>query len=161
MKKKYGFTLIEAMMAVVILGIIISLSIGQFNEAQIRAKYASLKNNMRNLQTMVETYSINNGGICPGKADALRTEALEKNYWKPFKNPFLGQNDPVKDVEDITSINDLEPGEVLYGGADSNATFIDIFNNSFNDRGSYVIYAVDRVKGALTHNGRIYYVSNN
>lgn len=160
-KKSKGFSLIEMMTAVVILGIIVSLSIGQLNEAQVRARYSSLKVNMRNLQNLAETYSINYGGLYPGNANQLKSDATEKSYWKGFKNPFLGEVDTVKDITQISGLSDLEAGGVLYGGADSNSSFIDIFNNDFNDRGSYVIYGVDRVKGALTFAGRTYYVSNN
>jgi len=159
--KNNGFSLIEMMTAVAILTIILSLSMAQLNEAQVRAKYSSLKVNMRNLQNLVENYSINYGGLYPGIASELKGDAISNKYWKGFKNPFTAQEDSVKDVTDISSLDDLEPGCVLYGGADSNATFVDIFNNNFDDKGSYVIYGVDRVRAPLTISGKIYYVSNN
>ena len=92
-KKEYikGFTLIEVMIVVVILGIIVAIAIPNFLAAQERAKVANVKVNMKTMQLMVETYSTDNRGSYAVNITDLRSEAIAKNYWKELKNPLTSQ----------------------------------------------------------------------
>ena len=83
--KKRGFTLIELMVVVVIIGILAAIAIPNFVKIIGRAKQASVKANMHTLQTTVEGLSIDNDGRYPDNGIDLDTE-LPGN----FKNPYSG-----------------------------------------------------------------------
>jgi prepilin-type N-terminal cleavage/methylation domain-containing protein len=95
-KSKKGFTLIELMVVIVIIGILVAIALPNFIAAQDRAKLSSVKANMHTVQTMLETYAVDWGGIyanaatTAGAATNLKNEASSKSYWKDFKNPFIG-----------------------------------------------------------------------
>jgi len=96
-KSKKGFTLIELMVVIVIIGILVAIALPNFISAQDRAKLSSVKANMHTVQTAVETYGVDWGGVYPaslgdgsGTDEELVREAQSKNYWKGFKNPFDG-----------------------------------------------------------------------
>lgn len=55
-----------------------------------RAPSSSVKANMHTLQTMVETYAVDYGGVYPPSVQVLEKEAKAKGYWKDFTNPTSG-----------------------------------------------------------------------
>ncbi|MEK7434701.1 MAG: type II secretion system protein [Cyanobacteriota bacterium] len=89
-KKAKGFTLIELMVVIVIIGILVAIALPNFISAQDRAKLASVKSNMHTFQTILETYSVDASGNYPGSASDAADSANRGNnkYWKHFKNPF-------------------------------------------------------------------------
>ena len=69
--KKSGFTLVEILIVVVILGILAAIVIPQFTEASIEAKFSSLRTDLQTLRSQIELYKINHNDIPPSFANFM------------------------------------------------------------------------------------------
>src|SRR5882724_7666233 len=86
-RSEKGFTLIELMIVVVIIGILAAIAIPNFIAMQNRAKEGSTKANMHTLQLAAEDYGVTNDGVYATTIDATHiSDRLPGN----FKNPFDG-----------------------------------------------------------------------
>jgi prepilin-type N-terminal cleavage/methylation domain-containing protein len=88
LRTQKGFTLIELMIVVVIIGILASIAIPNFISMQDRAKEGRVKANMHTLQTGVEDFAIQNNRY-PLAADGPNVETLLSGTVVP-ENPFDG-----------------------------------------------------------------------
>jgi type IV pilus assembly protein PilA len=74
MRGDRGFTLIELMIVVVIIGVLVSIGLPQYNNMTNQAKVAAVKNNMHTVQVTVEDFATRNNGTYPPNAGALTVD---------------------------------------------------------------------------------------
>ena len=67
MRAKSGFTLVEILIVVVILGILAAIVIPQFTGASTEAKESSLVSNLQSIRSQVELFKIQHNDILPGE----------------------------------------------------------------------------------------------
>ena len=71
-----GFTIIELLVVIVIIGILVALALPQLFAAQARGRDTDRKNDLKNISQQLETYYNDNDGAYPDDLDTLVTEGL-------------------------------------------------------------------------------------
>jgi len=84
-----GFTLVELLIALMIIGLIAALAIPNLGAMQKRAREASTKSNMHTFQLSAEDYALRNSGAYA--TDAATVAALLPDAGNEFRNPFNKQ----------------------------------------------------------------------
>ena len=76
MKAKGGFTLVEILIVVVILGILAAIVIPQFTNASTEAKRNSLMSNLQTVRSQIQLYKVQHNDNLPGVANGTHTAGL-------------------------------------------------------------------------------------
>ena len=76
MKAKGGFTLVEILIVVVILGILAAIVIPQFTEASTEAKTSSLCTDLQTMRSQIELYKVQHNDDLPSAGTATFIEAM-------------------------------------------------------------------------------------
>ena len=76
--RKSGFTLVEILIVIVVLGILAAIVVPQFTDASTDAKTSSLVSNLQTIRSQIQMYKIQHGGSLPGAGTASVSDALTK-----------------------------------------------------------------------------------
>ena len=109
-----GFTLIELMIVVVIIGILAAIAIPNFIAMENRAKEGSTKANMHTVQLASEDYAVQNDGIYSATMDGTHIANLLPST---FKNPFdasVGSGNAWEDRATFAGTAAATPGIASY-----------------------------------------------
>ncbi|MGB1129116.1 MAG: prepilin-type N-terminal cleavage/methylation domain-containing protein [Haloferula sp.] len=87
-----GFTLVELLVAIVIVAVLASLGAVVANSAKLRANEVGCMNNLKNIGTALHVYSIDHGGRFP---ETSHTSDLEFAWVKALE-PYLGDYDEMR-----------------------------------------------------------------
>lgn len=130
-KNQKGFTIIELLVVIVIIGILVALALPNLFAAQARGRDTERKNDLKNLQQRLETY-FNDNGSYPGEdttamVAALGGAATDDEYVDPRNNAYVydatdGCTTAADDCTDFTLTADLE-NDTDPDAIDANGTY--------------------------------------
>lgn len=140
-KNQEGFTLIELMVVIVIIGILVAIALPNFIGATDRAKIANVKSNAHTVQTMLESYGVDWGGKYPDLVADLEKEAKDGAYWKALSNPFDGG-----------------AGLINYAAAPVGGAVA--YDQTSADDTKYFIYGYDKAKALIKDKGQPFTLTN-
>ena len=106
MKAKSGFTLVEILIVVVILGILAAIVIPQFTEASTEAKESRLCTDLQTMRSQIELYKAQHNDRLPGSETAASAIGSVGNA--TFLQALTGYTDVAGDVQ-------AAPGPNIYG----------------------------------------------
>lgn len=74
MRVKSGFTLVEILIVMVILGILAAIVIPQFTNASEQAKESSLVSDLQTMRSQIELFKVHHNGLVPGAGGGTTPE---------------------------------------------------------------------------------------
>lgn len=77
-RAKRGFTLVEILIVVVILGILAAIVIPQFSQASTDSKVSSIRSNLQSIRSAIALYKIQHDDVIPADGAALATALTTK-----------------------------------------------------------------------------------
>lgn len=80
MKSRGGFTLVEILIVVVILGILAAIVVPQFTEASGEAKESRLMQDLQSVRSQIELYKLQHSGALPGSVTGVDFETAMTGY---------------------------------------------------------------------------------
>lgn len=118
-----GFTLVEILIVVVILGILAAIVVPQFTNAANEARGGNVATQVSTIETQLELFAARNNGTYPDLAgDAEWQVLVDEGYFKSFpRNPF-DNTSTVTSAADTTGFVDLD--------GDEDTTVSVVFNGS-------------------------------
>lgn len=140
-----GFTLIEVMVVVVILGILVAIAIINLTNAQHRARVANVKSNMHSFETLLVVYSSDWESVFPPDVNALLSEGQSKGYFKEFDNPYQGSSG--------LGISYTDEGGTKVAGVVTYDPITPLHSQ-------YYIYAYDQYKNRIQQLGKDFVLTN-
>jgi general secretion pathway protein G len=108
-RQSRGFTLIEMMIVISLILILISIALPVYNRSILRAKEATLRQDLFTLRQVISQYTLDKQ-----KAPQALEDLIQAGYIKQIpRDPFTGESNWTADQEDsIMAVDQQEPGIV-------------------------------------------------
>jgi len=104
-----GFTLIELIIVLTLIGILVGLAIPQFQNATRRAREATLKSDLFTFRTLINQYFTDKG-----KYPASLQTLVEENYLSKIPiDPMTGSSETWIEIREVPQPEEIEPGTML------------------------------------------------
>jgi general secretion pathway protein G len=121
-RKQKGFTLVEILIVVVILGILAAIVIPQFSDASTQSKVSSAKSSLQTLRSQISLYMIQHDDTPSTLADFTTNMTTKIGQYGPYlqtvpNNPFTQTNTlAAADGANVGWVYDETTGEIYVGG---------------------------------------------
>lgn len=104
---RLGFTIIEMMIVMTIIGILVAVAIPRYNASVTRAKESVLRQNLFTIRQVIDEYTYDKG-----KAPQSLQDLVNEGYLRQIPvDPMTEEADWTTVVEDaVTSVSQTEPG---------------------------------------------------
>jgi general secretion pathway protein G len=108
-RRSFGFTLLEMMIVMVIMGILLSIALPIYSRSLVRAREAVLRNDLFELNKLISQYTLDKQ-----KAPQSLDDLKQAGYIKEIpKDPMTGEANWEVEQEDVlSSIDQQDPGIV-------------------------------------------------
>lgn len=123
-RTRSGFTLVEVLIVVVIIGILAAVVVPQFSNASDNAMKSTLKSQLQTISSQLELYRVQNSGSYPtlggdGAANDGWADLIDDGYLKekPY-NPYVGKSNII--TGDSTAMATAK-GDATAGWATNNS----------------------------------------
>lgn len=105
--RRRGFTIIELMIVMTIIGILVSMAIPIYQKSVIRARESVLRQNLFTMRNVIDEYTYDKT-----KAPQTLQDLVREGYLRQIPiDPITGNNDWEIVMEDgVTSVSQTEPG---------------------------------------------------
>jgi general secretion pathway protein G len=105
--RSFGFTLLEMMIVIIIMGILLSIALPVYNQAMVRSREAVLRNDLFELRKLISQYTLDKQ-----KAPQSLDDLVSGGYIKVVpKDPMTGEaNWEVVQEEVLLTVDQQDPG---------------------------------------------------
>ena len=136
--RRSGFTLVEILIVVVILGILAAIVVPQFSEASSEAKINTLRGNLQTMRSQLELYKIQHDDLLPGQSviggdvleadfmDNLMNDAKYNSYFQKFPS-----NDYMVNAADRTRVTCVNAAGDLPDGTEGTGWWFNAADGDF------------------------------
>ncbi|MGC1454082.1 MAG: prepilin-type N-terminal cleavage/methylation domain-containing protein [Nitrospirota bacterium] len=121
--RSHGFTLIELMIVMAIMGVLISIAAPNLKQAVIRAREAVLREDLFQIREAIDQYYADNGKYPAVLTDLINSQEKTKSYLRAIPK------DPFTTAEDWITVA-LEGSGDSGGGSGSEAGIFDVHSAS-------------------------------
>jgi len=103
--KRKGFTLVEILIVVIILGILAAIVVPQFTDASTDAKESNLTSNLQSFRAQLELYRLQHDGSYPTAANLVTNMTTKVGDYGPYLLQF-----PVNPFNNLATIDSTTKG---------------------------------------------------